>query len=170
MARPAFAKHGVTRRCCLLHDRALAQRPNGLDQPGRRACGRRSDPRCRTGRVRTPQGAVHDADPAGRPAQDQRDGGPAEKSLPRFPAAMIGGAALSRAPLSQSFARNQVIFMAADRERYGAAPERSLLRVPKYPRRTCDRASSVNGSSRVRRGLLVRITERGAARRPDPGQ
>ena len=43
-------------------DRALAQRPNGLNQPGRRACGRRSDPRCRTGRVPAPHGAVHDAE------------------------------------------------------------------------------------------------------------
>ena len=33
MTLPAFAKHGVTRQCCLPHDRALAQRPNGLDQP-----------------------------------------------------------------------------------------------------------------------------------------
>jgi hypothetical protein len=62
MALPAFAKHGVTRQCCLPHDRALAQRPNGLDQPGRRACGRRSDPPCRTGRVPAPHGAVHEAE------------------------------------------------------------------------------------------------------------
>jgi len=62
MSLPAFAKHGVPRRCCLPHYRALAQRPNGPDQPGRRACGRRSDPRCRTGRVPAPHGAVHDAE------------------------------------------------------------------------------------------------------------
>ncbi|MDT5145265.1 MAG: hypothetical protein QOE52_1360 [Mycobacterium sp.] len=82
MALPAFAKHGVTRRCCLPLDRALAQRPAGLDQPGRRACGRRSDPRCRTGRVPAPHGAVHDAE---RRQAATRGPTHTKRNLPRAP-------------------------------------------------------------------------------------